>query len=287
MVQAYEHSLRSLLDVGRRCRDDDWDLQTACPGWTVRDLFAHVVAVESYLSGEPQPDAVPQGEESRRQAFVRWMDEGVEALRDVPGPELVSRLEHLLDLRLAFLWSEGLDVDTEVPSVNGSTAPLGELLSARLMDIWVHEQDAREVLKHPGNLDSVAGSTFLGVLEASFPTIVRKRVTGLTPGVGIIVESTGPILGRFGVRVEESADEPDGIALHPLFSGHRDHAEVTGPETPDPTGVVPSKVTIIRLSTDALGRRAAGRHTTADTRYTVVGDEDLAARVLDAVVITP
>lgn len=287
MVQVYQHVVQSLLDVGRRCRDDDWDAPTAAPGWTVKDQFAHVVAVEAHLAGQPQPDVEPVAGERPRQTFLRWMEAGVQARRDRSGPDLLVELEELLQVRLAVLWSDGLDLDTEVPSVRTDTAPLGDLLRARLMDIWVHGQDVREALRHPGDLDSPAASVFIAALEEAFPTLLRRRVSGLTPGLGIILESTGPVLGRFGVRVEESADEPDGLALHPLFTGHREGTDVTGPETPDPTGVVPSQVTIIRASTDSLTRRAAGRRSTEDTHYTVVGDEDLAARVLDAIVITP
>lgn len=287
MIDGYQQAVQSFLDVVYRCRDDDWDVATSCPGWTVRDQLAHVVAVEAHLAGQPQDDVEPVEGESGRATFLRWMEAGVQQRRDHSGPELAAELEELLQVRLAVLWSEGLDLDTEVPSVRATTAPLGELLAARLMDIWVHEQDVREALRHPGNLDSPGASTFLGALEDAFPRLVRRRVSGLEPGLGIIVESTGPVLGRFGVRVEESAEEDDGIALYPLFTGHREDTDVTGPETPDPTGVVPNRVTIMRLSTDALTRRAAGRHSTADTHYKVVGDEALAERVLDAVVITP
>jgi len=53
-----------------------------------------------------------------------------------------------------------------------------------------------------------------------------------------------------------------------------------------PEGEDQLDVTSIRLTTDALTRRAAGRRTTDEIHYTVSGDEDIARRVLDALVIT-
>ena len=42
----------------------------------------------------------------------------------------------------------------------------------------------------------------------------------------------------------------------------------------------------ISLSTEAFTRRAAGRRPLSDTPYDVVGDEDIARRVLEAMVVT-
>jgi hypothetical protein len=45
--------------------------------------------------------------------------------------------------------------------------------------------------------------------------------------------------------------------------------------------------TTISLSTEAFTRRAAGRRSVSDTPYSVVGDDAVARRVLDAFVVTP
>src|SRR5690625_1492910 len=47
------HSLDELL---AGLKKDDWTAQTALPGWTVRDVVAHVAGTEHMLSGEPVPD---------------------------------------------------------------------------------------------------------------------------------------------------------------------------------------------------------------------------------------
>jgi uncharacterized protein (TIGR03083 family) len=34
---------------------DDWDRPTACPGWSVKDVYSHIVGTESSLLGRSTP----------------------------------------------------------------------------------------------------------------------------------------------------------------------------------------------------------------------------------------
>jgi hypothetical protein len=110
------------------------------------------------------------------------------------------------------------------------------------------------------------------LLFASLPKLVA-RTAGIEPGNVVIIDSTGPVAGRAGVWVEASDDgKPRGI---PLFSGIAHDG--------DPDDVF----TTITLSTDALTRRAAGRGGLEDIHFTVQGDEDVARRVLENLVLVP
>ncbi|MGZ4687960.1 MAG: hypothetical protein ACXVYT_19435, partial [Oryzihumus sp.] len=64
---------------------------------------------------------------------------------------------------------------------------------------------------------------------------------------------------------------------HAMFTG--EHVDESVPHLEGPT-------VSISMSTDAFTRRAAGRRAVADTAYTVVGDEAMARRVLEALVVT-
>lgn len=83
-------------------------------------------------------------------------------------------------------------------------------------------------------------------------------------------------VGRAGVRVvTDTEGRPRG---EELFTG----------ETPDAGGHDETGgTTSITLSTDALTRRAAGRRSVDDLTFSVAGDESVARRVLDHLVITP
>jgi len=76
------------------------------------------------------------------------------------------------------------------------------------------------------------------------------------------------------------------IVGHTLFTGSQETAaEDAADQVEHPEEDVVT--TSISMSTDALTRRAAGRRTTEESLYKVVGDEEVAALVLDALVITP
>ena len=46
LIDAFDHSVQSIIDLGYSCRDEDFEIQTECPGWTVKDQIAHVVGAE-------------------------------------------------------------------------------------------------------------------------------------------------------------------------------------------------------------------------------------------------
>ena len=98
-------------------------------------------------------------------------------------------------------------------------------------------------------------------------------------GQTVILESTGPVTARAGVRV--SHDASGARSDHVLFTGESESGMGQAVHSED------DPTTTISLSTEALTRRAAGRRPTGETAYSVVGDETLAAAVLDALTFTP
>ena len=87
----------------------------------------------------------------------------------------------------------------------------------RIFDTWCHEQDIREALGRPGNLDSPAAAVSVSQVLDALPMIVVKRV-GLEPGKVLMVELTGPVIARSGVRVEAGEDGRTGRRANPSES---------------------------------------------------------------------
>lgn len=303
LIEAYREVLGGLVDTCDGLRPAEWDLPTSCPGWTVRDHVAHVVHVEDHLTGGEHPIsgwsetvdrptiAVGDPEHVRSEAGV-WIEEGVRARAGHTPEDLLTELRGLLEVRTAQMYDPDLDTDTTVRSVRGGQLAFGELTELRLSDIWVHTQDVRHAVDRPGALDSPGAAVFTARVLAAVPQVVARRVDP-PAGTVVILESTGPVTGRGGVRI---TTDPDGErVVHELFSGHvEEHLEepaeegtAEGQDT-DPAQEQPEEaVTTISLSTHELTRRAAGRQSTQETAYQVHGDEDLARRVLDALVLTP
>ena len=272
LVAAFQQTVQAVVELGRSCGDREFDLPTACPGWTVKDQVAHIVGVEKWMDTGQLPSIRVPDYGHVRNEMGHFTEKGVELRRGMRGSKVVDELETLLARRVEDLSRPELELDTVVRSPFGPK-PLGEVLRIRTMDVWTHEQDIRQVLGRPGDLDSAAAAVFMELLFTHLPRLVAREA-GVEPGNVVILDVTGPVLGRAGVWVDEGEDEgrPRGI---PLFSGVAHDG--------DPRDVF----TTITLSTDAVTRRAAGRGTTEDIHYTVNGDEDVARRVLDNLVFTP
>lgn len=268
LIEAYCNTGQAVLDLGMTCHEEDFDKATQCPGWTVKDQIAHVVGLEDAFNGGEHPDIDVPDHPWLRSDFGRFMETHVEQRRSLPGPQVVAEWQELFPQRVAALHELLADPEEMVDTPVGPRRP-ADLVSLRTVDIWCHEQDIRTALNRPGNLDSPGAALFSARLFAALPIVAAKA--GLPIGTTVIIETTGPVQARGGVRIIERDGKPYG---EELFSGdsHRDSEE---------------PITTIRLTTEAFTRRGAGRIPTAELRYHAEGDEQTARTVLDAMAVTP
>lgn len=270
LTAAYAQTVQAISDLGHSLRPGDAERETACPGWTVLDQFAHVVSLEAWVQGE-EPVGTPSPEEldGATEDITVVVDRFLASRRGRSLEELLEELDALTASRVRHLEAETTSPDDPAIGPFGATTLLG-LTSSRLFDLWVHEQDIREAIGRPGDLDTPAAAHTVNLVFRSLPRVVA-RTAAVPAGHAVILDLTGPVVGRAGVRVEERDGKPHGI---PLFTGEPEqHPDVV--------------TTTITLSTQAATRRAAGRVSTEDTHVTVTGDEEIARRVLDALVIAP
>ncbi|MGV9803030.1 maleylpyruvate isomerase family mycothiol-dependent enzyme [Mycobacterium sp. NPDC003449] len=119
----------------------------ACPGWSVRDLVAHLTAVAEdwaagRLSGAPTDDATAAQ---------------------------VARFEPFDPAELLAAWNVAAAQLDRLARTDGLTPPIG--------DIVVHEHDIRGALHRPGARDSAAAHAVAGQLLANLRTPVPVAVT--------------------------------------------------------------------------------------------------------------
>jgi uncharacterized protein (TIGR03083 family) len=272
LIDALDQTVQSVIDLGFGCREEDFDRPTHCPGWSVKDQISHVVGVEKSFAGiRAEPVDVPDYPHLRHDAG-RDIEREVEARRGRTGRAVVAELADFHPERIASLRESPADLDTVIGGALGPETTFGQLLRTRIMDTWVHEQDIRNALDRPGDLDTPAAAVFTEAALRALPRII-SRVADIGPGHAVVIDVTGPVVARAGARVITGEDErPYGEAL---FSGHH-----------RPEGEEQLDVTSIHLTTHALTRRAAGRRSTDEIHYSVTGDEQIARRVLDALVVT-
>lgn len=269
VVDAWAHTVRCVADLGRALRPGDAERPTDCPGWTVADQLAHVLGGESMVAGDPDPDVDVSGYDYLRHDFGTRHEKFVEARRGRSAEDLVDELDWRLEERLAVYRSEGVTGEEEVRGPFGRTT-LADLVGIRTFDVWMHEQDLREALDRPGGLDTPAAALSVSRLFAVLPRVVARDAQ-VGPGNAVVLDLTGPTVGRAGVRVEEDGGRAVGI---PLFTGEdADHPDVV--------------TTSLSMSTRVAMRLAGGRRSPDELPVTVHGDEAVARSVLAALAITP
>lgn len=261
-VDAYEQTVRSLLGVVEKLEPEKWGLATECPGWTVRDQVAHVVALERQLAGDGMPPALDGYGEHVRSTSGQHMEDGVVSLRGLSPDELVQALRDVLDRRLATLRSSELDPDGTTTGVLGNDVPTARFWPIRVFDLWGHEQDVRRAVGVPGNLSGPAAEVSRDQIAMSLSYVVGHAVK---PPAGTLVafEVTGETTLRTTVGVGD-----DGQATASAGTGG-------------------GAATTLRTDFETLVRLSCGRVDPAAAAVTIEGDKELGRQVLSHLAITP
>ncbi len=73
---------------------DDWEIASPCPGWSVSDLVAHIIDLESQLAGDPQPEHTPDWSSLTHVSsdFGRFNEIGVDYRRGSSRESLLAEL---------------------------------------------------------------------------------------------------------------------------------------------------------------------------------------------------
>lgn len=256
----------SMVALGESLGTEEFDLPTACPGWSVKDQFSHVIGTELLLEGAVAP-APPAPAAHVRNALGALNERFVAARRDRSGRSVVEELAALVERRLEAL----ADLRAEAAALGAVTepglAPYVDYLGLRAFDCFVHEQDVRLATGRPGGRDGHGERVALDRLEAATPFVLGRRVAP-PAGTTLRVEVTGPLGRRIQLVVREDGD---GVKAVP--------SEVLDQE---PTAQ-------LRLDAESFVRRGCGRLSTGAVRRRrsseVAGDASLAARFVASLVV--
>lgn len=274
LVAAFGHTAQAVVDLTFALNERDFDKPTQCPGWTVKDQVSHVTSLELTMLGRPDKQVQVPEYDYLKTDVGRAVENGVELRRRRAGHEVVEELQRVLAERMGRLHDPELSEEDIVETPIGPTDLL-RALRLRIFDVWCHEQDIRTALGRIGNLDSPAAAVSVDWVLKALPVVVVKRAE-IEPGRVVMIELTGPVQARAGIRVE--LDEDGRPVGREMFSRGTDE-----------TGPIPAigKTTSIQMATEPFMRRAAGRQPVEELHYTVIGDEEVARRVLEALAITP
>ncbi len=268
-IAAWRETAGRALVLLRGLSPDAWDRDTDCPGWTVRDVVAHLADMEIQLadgSGSATDRAPPEGGTARvsgREVTPEWTSPGVAARRGSPPAALVAELADAVRRRAAEL-EQHPPAD---PHGRPAFTPAGlgwdweTLLRNRAIDLWVHEQDVRRAVGAPGGMDSLGAGVAVRTFAAALPYVLGKRVA---PPAGTVV----------GIRVEGPVSVRTVLAV-----GEDGRAR--------PVDGEPEGCTWLGMGTETFAALAAGRRSASDSRLKLAGDRALAMRLAGALAVTP
>jgi len=162
---------RALLDDLAELTPDDWSRPTECPGWTVRDMVAHLVgAAQGHASMPVFVRQYAWGARHRKEFGGSGLDamnhRQIDSLRALPDHELLPLLAELAPKavrgrarRARLLGRAPISLDQSGSWYEGmpTRTTMGELCSVVLTrDVWAHRLDLARAL---GKAPSLDGST--------------------------------------------------------------------------------------------------------------------------------
>lgn len=259
-VDAWASTVDDTVELLRALEPEHWHLPTDLPGWDVRAIAAHLAHIESDLAGETQePVEVPELEHVVS-PMGQYTERGPIARRHWAPGRMIDELEVSAASRLADLRTDPPTEGTASPprTPGGIGWDWATLLSNRVIDVWMHQQDIRRAVDRPGGLETPGAAHTVATFARGFGYTVGKRVAP-PPGTSVALEVTRP--------------HPVHLVLEVNDKGRAVPSDVDRPTV------------ALRMDPESYVILAGGRG--APTEVAVTGDHDLADRVLAAMAITP
>jgi uncharacterized protein (TIGR03083 family) len=260
-VEVWWQAVNDLLDLLEELPEEEWSMPTDLPGWDVRACAAHTAHLEGILAGNPEETA-EVGEPPHVAGLMGLYTEiGVVNRRDASTDAILGELREVTTKRhTALLTDPPTDGDARPETIfAGVPWSWRTLLRNRPLDVWMHEQDIRRATGRPGNLDGAAARHTAEYLAESLGYVLGKKV-GAPAGTSLVLEMAGSAPVAF--EVDEAGR---GRSI---------------PPPADPT-------VTLRMDRESFIRLAGGRCAAEPGRVSVDGDQELGARLLAGLAVTP
>jgi uncharacterized protein (TIGR03083 family) len=218
-VALLRHEFGAIGDLCRSFSEEQWDVATCLPGWTVRDVLSHIIGTESMLCGDPTPTVDISHLDHMRNPIAEGNEVWVESMRSLGGDEMRARFADATGRRL-----EALDAmtqaDFDAPSWTpaGRDETYGRFMRIRHYDCFLHELDIRYALSLPPRVEVDDLRSATDEVATGLGYIVGRRAA-MPTGSRIRFDLTGPLPRTYLVQVDERAalvdsfDQPLTVGL--------------------------------------------------------------------------
>lgn len=196
-----------LLAVLDSTRPDDWFRPTACPGWSVKDLVAHLLADDLGLLSRGRDgyeDRSRRAEEPLVEFINRRNEDWVTAARRL-SPAVLRALLAWSGLETAawFASREPMELGAPVSWAGPEPAPVWLDVARELTERWHHGEQIREAVGAPSADDPALLRPVLRTFAHSLP--VAFAGTDGFDGASVVLLVLGPAGGAWTVSRESGA----------------------------------------------------------------------------------
>lgn len=218
IIAALDEEWEALIDLAGDLLPADWSHPTDLPGWTVKDVYAHVIGTESMLLGRRPPAVyVPDDLPHVRNEMGRANEAWVLAYRPCSGSEVLADLAEVVTERRAMLARTGADAFHASSWTPAGEDTYGRYMRIRVMDQWFHEQDVREAIGRPGHLSGLAPEVVLDELSSAMGYVVGKQAN-FPEGSSVRINLRGPMSHRWDIAVTDRARIVDQLSGEPTVT---------------------------------------------------------------------
>lgn len=258
---------KSLDELLAGLKKEDWTTPTALPGWSVRDVVAHIAGTELMLAGEPVPDIElpPETRGYVHNPIGELNEKFVQEARSLAVEDAFADFREAISGRTAQLAEmSAAEHEAETDSPVGRV-PYRRFMGVRVFDCWVHEDDIRHALGMSHHLGSGPGRYAVEEIVRALPRIVGKK-------------AGAPDGARVRFRVKGDPETELSLSTDVIVAGRAGLADVDD-----------SARTTVELvfDTPTFVRAATGRVTAEpDNGVEISGDEDLGRRILESMAFT-
>ena len=265
LVDTWQAALDDLVDLVDPLTDEQWRRATPCPGWSVGDVVAHTVDIESVFSGAPRPEHTPEWDRLPHAAspFGQFTETGVDYRRATAKADVSAELRAIILTRRAQI--DAVPVGGEVMGFSGSMVPLSRFVRTRTFDVWAHEQDVRAAVGRDRHWSSAPAIVSFQQMAGALPYVWGKEVQA-PEGAVVRISVTGPELES---ELYAVVDDGKGRACSAVDDADV-HLTLSWPDY--------MRLSCGRLDVDDPGLRG---------RLSLNGDSDLGEALLRAMAITP
>lgn len=204
LTRIYAAQLESFAAVADGLTADEWSRPSPCPGWTVADVVAHVIALELELHGEPLPEHEPDWENLPHveTPVDRYIELPIDFRRRLTPDELLAELHETVEWRREDLAEVTGEPEVVVRGPGGLQLRRDTFLRNRIFDVWIHTLDIQLAIGSEWKLDPAGAALTTRLLLEGMPKIWAKRV-GAPIGSSVALEITdGPLPAQVTITVD-------------------------------------------------------------------------------------